>query len=310
MSNRNGHIKASSALKFCLQSALSLTVSMIWMSSFAMGQAKLQEEKELEVVDFSSVKQVLEKDGLSQAAKQKAKKVQRMKQVQTQVDRERYSYPSEDELWGFTSEYWLVKNAQLLNWDFNKPDYGLETSFKNTLEKLGFYQKKFKILLVNTPSIVRAALPGSNGELVFILSVPFIRSLDLSKLEISLLLLEDFFRLEAGYFKKAVGTEKLKQLAGSNFYGKKPDLSLIQELLKNYDSQIKEKGFTFQQQFEVTKKMDAHLKATPELWNVYFRLLGRIDSFIKTNVQYKDYARLYPSPEMQIKWLSPEKKVL
>ena len=62
------------------------------------------------------------------------------------------------------------------------------------------------------------------------------------------------------------------------------DLSLIEELLKNYDNQVKNKGFTFQQQFEITKKMDAHLKAHPELWNLYFRLLGKIDQFIKVNL--------------------------
>jgi tagatose-1,6-bisphosphate aldolase non-catalytic subunit AgaZ/GatZ len=85
---------------------------------------------------------------------------------------------------------------------------------------------------------------------------------------------------------------------------------MVQELLKNYDQQINQKGYTFQQQFEVTKKMDAYLKSNPELWNTYFKLLGKIDRFVKSNSQYKDYVRLYPSPEMQIKWLSPDEKVL
>ena len=85
---------------------------------------------------------------------------------------------------------------------------------------------------------------------------------------------------------------------------------MVQELLKNYDKQINQKGYTFQQQFEITKKMDAYLKSSPELWNTYFRLLGKIDRFVKANAQYTDYVRLYPSPEMQVKWLSPEEKVL
>lgn len=270
---------------------------------------KLQDEKELEVVDFKSIKKVLQQDGLSEAAKQKTKQVQILKKEQGQVEKARYQYPTESELWGFASEYWLIKNAQLLTWDFEKPDYGLEASFKKVLENLGFYQKKFKILLLNTPTMVRAALPGDN-EMIFLISVPFIRSLDLSKLEISLLLLEDYFRLEAGYFKKNVGTEKMTKLAGTNFHGSKPDLSMVEELLKNYSNQVNQKGYTFQQQFEITKKMDAFLKPNPELWNTYFRLLGKIDRFIKVNVQYRDYVRLYPSPEMQVKWLSPEEKVL
>lgn len=270
---------------------------------------KLQDEKELEVVNFQSIKKVLQQDGLSEAAKLKSKQVEILKKEQTSVEKGRYNYPSESELWGFVSEYWLVKNAQLLSWDFEKPDYGLEVSFSKMLESLGFYQKKFKILLINTPTLVRAAIPGDN-EMILLLSVPFIRSLDLSKLEISLLLLEDYFRLEAGYFKKNVATEKMSKLAGTNFYGTKPDISFIEELLKNYNNQINQKGYTFQQQFEVTKKMDSFLKATPELWNSYFRLLGKLDRFIKTNIQYKDYVKLYPSPEMQVKWLSPPEKVL
>lgn len=283
---------------------LLLTISALSQDS------KFQEEKELEVVNFKSIKKVLQQDGLSQEAKQKKKQVNVMKTEQTNLEKGRFNYPSEDELWGFVSEYWLVKNAQLLGWDFEKPDYGLETSFRSTLESLGFYQKKFKILLVNTPTMVRASLPGSEGEMILLLSVPFIRSLDLSKLEISLLLLEDYFRLEGGYFKKSVSTAKLKTLAGTSFYGSKPDLSMIEELMKNYNIQINEKGFSFQQQFETTKKMDAFLKSNPELWNAYFRLLGKLQSFLKTNVQYKDYLKLYPSPEMQLKWISPEEKIL
>lgn len=284
------------------------SISLILGTAYA--SSKLQEEKELELVNFISVKKVLQKDGLSQSVKLQEKKVQAMKKEQFTVEKSRYNYPTQDELWGIISEYWLVKNAQLLQWDFQKPDYGLEKSFGTILQNMGFYQKKFKILLLNNPSIVRAGIPGSDGEVILLLSVPFIRSLDLSKLEISLLLLEDFFRLDQGYFKTAVETEKLKTLPGTSFHGSKPDMSLIHEVVKKYDHQINEKGFTFQQQFETTKKMDSFLKSNPELWNVYFRLLGKIDRMVKTNHQYKDYVRLYPSPEMQVKWLSPPEKVL
>lgn len=285
------------------------SISLI-LGTQSFAAPKLQEEKELELVNFKSVKKVLQQDGLSQSVKLKEKKVQAMKKEQFSIERSRYEYPTQDELWGFISEYWLVKNAQLLQWDFQKPDYGLEKSFGTVLESMGFYQKKFKILLINNPSLVRAGLPGSDGEVILLLSVPFIRSLDLSKLEISLFLLEDFFRLEQGYFKTAVETEKLKTLSGTNFHGSKPDMTLIPEVLKKYDHQVNEKGFTFQQQFETTKKMDSFLKSNPELWNAYFRLLGKIDRMVKNNHQYKDYVRLYPSPEMQVKWLSPPEKVL
>src|SRR5665647_3691297 len=100
-----------------------------------------------------------------------------MKKEQGIIETSRFLYPTVSELWGFTTEYWLVKNAQILGWDFEKPDYGLEKSFKTMLENLGFYQKKFKILLVNTPTLVRAALPSHDNEMVLLISVPFILSL-------------------------------------------------------------------------------------------------------------------------------------
>lgn len=286
----------------------SCAISITGLTAIAQ-TPKLQDEKELEVVNFNSIKKVLQQDGLSEAARKKAKQVKILKKEQGKIETQRYLYPGESELWGFISEYWLIKNAQLLNWDIEKPDYGLDKSFRTTLESLGFYQKKFKILLVNTPSVVRAGLPGT-GESIFILSLPFIRSLDLSKMEISLLLFEDFIRLEQGYFKKKVSTEKMVKLAGSNFQGSKADVSMVEEVLKNYSRQINQKGYTFQEQFEVTKKMDAFLKSNPELWNAYYRLLNKIDRFVKVNIQYKNYVKLYPSPEMQVKWLSPEEKVL
>lgn len=285
-----------------------LIFALISFNLFAQ-TGKLQDEKELEIVNFNSIKKILKQDGLSESAKKKETQVKILKNEQKAIESQRYLYPSEPELWGFVSEYWLIKNAQVLSWDFDKPDYGLEKSFSSMLQNLGFYQKKFKILLLNTPSMVRAALPG-NDEVILLLSVPFIRSLDLSKMEISLLLLEDFIRYDQGYFKKAVTTEKFTKLAGTSFQGAKADVSMVEAMLKNYSDFINNKGFTFQQQFETTKKMDAYLKSSPELWNAYFRLLGKIDRFVKSNLQYKDYVRLFPSPEMQIKWLSPEDKVL
>jgi hypothetical protein len=295
---------------FRAKHALSSFFLLIFTFCASAQVTKLQEEKELELVNFKSIKKVLQEDGLSQAAQQKKKQVKVMKSEMKNLDKGRYEYPTEDELWGLVSEYWLVKNAQLLGWDFEKPDYGIDSAFSTVLESLGFYQKKFKILLVNTPTMVRASLPGSEGEMILILSVPFIRSLDLSKLEISLLLLEDYFRLENNYFKKSVTTEKLKKLAGTSFYGSTPDMSMVEELLKKYNSQVHKKGYSFQQQFETTKKMDAFLKSNPPLWNAYFRLLGKLQSFLKVNIQYKEYLKLYPSPEMQLKWISPEEKVL
>jgi hypothetical protein len=284
-------------------------VTIFFYHFSAFGEEKLQEEKELEVVNFSSVKQLLKKDGLDIHVEKKKNDIKVLKKTQEKINLQRFQYPSEDELWNLVTEYWLIKNAQILAWDFEKADFALEKSFSHLLEEVGFYQKRFKILLLNSSTIVRAGLPG-NQESILLLSLPFIRALDLSKIEISLLLFEDYIRLEQSYFKKNVTTDKMLKLAGSNFAPSKPDSTLVNELLLKYNSQVFENGFTFSQQFEVTKKMDAFLRSRPELWNAYTRLLNKMDKFLKTNLQYKDYVRMYPSPEMQLKWLGPEEKVL
>src|SRR3989338_3351669 len=112
---------------------LALSSFLITKSLLAQ-TGKLQDEKELEVVNFKSIKKVLEQDGLTEASKRKARQVEVLKKEQGKIESGRFMYPTESELWGFVSEYWLVKNAQLLNWDFEKPDYALERSFSSTME--------------------------------------------------------------------------------------------------------------------------------------------------------------------------------
>jgi len=40
------------------------------------------------------------------------------------------------------------------------------------------------------------------------------------------------------------------------------------------------------------------------------RLLGKMDRLIKSQGAFADYVKMYPSPEMQIRWLAPEEKAL
>lgn len=283
-------------------------VSLILPLIIFASETKLTEEKELELVNFNAIKKVLQDDGLSQEAINKKKQVEKLKVEKAKISAQRSLYPQEEDMWGFLTEYYLVKNAQILNWDYQKPDYGIDTSFKELLEKLGFYQKKMKVLVLNTPNVYRGILPGAHGEDVYLISLPFIRSMDLSKLEISLLLFEDFLRSEKGYIRQRIKTSDFEKIVGSSIQTK-VDQNFIKGMLASYEKNLKT-GFSFQQQFEITKQIDSYLKAYPDLWNTYFRLLGKLDQFVKGNSLYKNYINLYPSPEMQIKWLSPEKKVL
>lgn len=271
---------------------------------------KLPVEKEMDVVDFQNVKNVLKKDGLSQEVKKKKAEVRKIQQFRVVEDKGRFAWPSEEEFWPIAGQWWLVKNVTTLKWDFDRPEYGLEGTMIQLLKETGFLQKKFRILAIESNQVPHLGLPWSKDEYCLLFSVPFARTLDLSKLEIALLLLEDILRIEEGWLQDFARPAKLKALAGTNFQGSAPDMTPIHDVAKAYTQFTQEKGFTFQQQFKITKRMDAILRPRPELWNTYVRMLNKIDGLIKVNQQFKDYTKLYPSPEMQIKWLAPEDKIL
>lgn len=267
-----------------------------------------QSAKEKEVVNFKNIRDVLKNDGLLEVdQKKKAAQNEAIKDEELKK-RKLYNFPPENDFWTFFSEYWLVKNATILKWDFRKPDYGVVKAFTILLETLGFYEKKIKVLYVNTPNITHYALPSNPGEYVFIISLPFIRTMDLSKLEISLMLLEDLLRIDEKHFLENIDYKEVKKLFGTNFYGDKINEKIISDLLERFDLQIFDKGFTFKQQFAITKRIDGLLKSDQKLWNTYYLLLKKIDDLVKSNIMYQKHLKIYPSPEMQINWLSPPKK--
>ncbi len=259
-----------------------------------------------ELVDFSSIKDVLKSDRLDESAKIKQERSERLRIKKEQSRKARYNTPDEQDFWMVMSELWLVKNQQILKWDFQKPDFGLDTAFQDFLEKQGLLEKKFKILLVDSPTVAHFALPTSKNQYLFILSLPFIRTLDLSKLEISLLLMEDMVRADSELFKSHV-RPTAKDLIGMNYAGSKLDIAKVEAVLKKYDEMILDKGFTFSQQFEITKHMDRSLKNNQELWGTYYRMIGKIDKLVKENTFYKNISKIYPSPELQLNWLTPAK---
>lgn len=265
-------------------------------------------EKEQEAVDYSNIRNVLKNDGLNQEIEKKKVLIKKIKAKRKKISKEKYNFPSEKDMLGIISELWLVENAQELKWDFPKPEYGIQEAFKALLEKIGFYNLHFKILILNSPNVVHFALPGKDDQVLFLLSLPFMRNLDLTKVDISLLLLEDLLRLQAGYFKENLELDE--KLIGQNFYGEKLLPDFWKKYTKAYDKVIRKTGFNFQQQFEITKKMDGLLKSTPALWNAYFKLINKLDKFLKVDVLFKHMIKIYPSPELQLKWLAPPKKQL
>lgn len=263
-----------------------------------------------EIKEFEIIKNIIKSDLLEDEVKNKKETIINEKKETKRLHIEKFNYPSKFDFWTFMSELWLVKSAQKLNWDFEKPDYGLQESVKYLLQSFGHYEKKIKILLLKTPLVTHFALPADENEYIFLISLPFIRTMDLTKLEISMLVLEDFFRLNIGHFKAYVAEKELEKNLGRNFFGEKLNPDLLKKIMNNYDYFIFKKGFSFQQQYEVTQKMGNQLKSNLKLWSIYNNLLSKIDTLVKSNTLYSEYNKIYPSPELQLKWLNPVAKTL
>jgi hypothetical protein len=285
-----------------------LLISLLSSNTLLAEEAKGEPVKEL--LDFSAIKDIIKQDGLEGELKKKQDEKRKLLDEKKLKEMKRFNVPNQDTFWSFFSELWLVKNATLLKWDIHKPDFELEKSFTVFLESQGHFEKKIKILLLDTSEIAHAALPSNNDEYIFILSLPFIRTLDLSKVEISLILFEDFVRVRRGYFKNYILDKELENFLGTNFSGKPFDKKLIDSHLKKYNQVLFEKGFSFQEQFETTKEIDVLLKNDLKIWNTYLTMLEKIDTLTKGNVLYKKYGQIYPSPELQLNWLKPKTPVL
>lgn len=269
-------------------------------------QVKTQPEKENEMINFKSLKKILKNDLLEGEVQKKVETVEKIKVERKDAEINKNFFPIKEDIWGFISEYWLIKSAQDLKWDFEKPDYGLKEAVNTIFRSQSLIEKKIKILIINSPNLSHLAIPGNNNESIFLISLPFIRSLDLTKQEIALMILEDYLRLEAGYFVKYVATKELNDVVGKNYFGRTMDIKEISKVHQNYNDFIAKKGFSFQEQYEITKKMDTLLRSQMNLWTAYGQMISKIDRLVKMNLMFEHYIKLYPSPEMQLKWLSPK----
>ncbi|MEX1100254.1 MAG: hypothetical protein WEB87_07500, partial [Bacteriovoracaceae bacterium] len=174
-------------LLLIVYTTLWLPTNPLKFSFEAIAQEKTEEELQDEVIDYSNIQKVLKKDGLKKQSVLKRKIVTEIKKEKAKIKVEKYNYPKEEDFWSFASQLWLVKNAQELKWDAPRPDYGIKEAFKSLLETFGFYHEKFQILVIDSPNIAHMALPSNEKENIFLLSLPFMRTLDLTKVDITLL---------------------------------------------------------------------------------------------------------------------------
>ena len=83
---------------------------------------------------------------------------------------------------------------------------------------------------------------------------PFVERMDLTKQEICMLLVEDYLRVKEGIVKKRV-LSKVPPLEDSKIKKGKEIRKYFSVVTSVLDEVILNKGFSFQEQFDVTKKM-------------------------------------------------------
>lgn len=277
-----------------MKKIIALTSFLLMLTSIAQEEVKLK-----------NLKKILEHDKLLEISKEKEKLEKLKKKVKKKVIRKISRFPSEDVFWEIFSEYWLAHNAAELKWNYNYPDYGIGNFFKKTAIKLGFVQKDFKILYSKSPLVTHFALPSKKDSYIFVLGIPFIQRMDLTKIEITTLLLEDMIRSDKGYIQSIISKNtSLEKLYGIELTS---SMDSTNKVMKNLNSNLNDffskKGFSFQMQFDVTMKMNSYLLSTPEILNSYKSLCKKRYYLGLNHKEFKFYARVYPSPEMQRKWL-------
>ena len=273
----------------------------------SMATTETKNEKKSEEL-FPNLEELIKKDKLEKSLAEKnaiQKKIE--SEIKKEEEKKEY-FPKLNESWSLISEYYLVKNISKIPWDFEKPDYGIIVPFQFLLERLGYLNVKVKILLLNTPIIPHAALPSNRGEFILLISIPFIRSMDLSKIEISLLLLSDFLRALDGEFINKINLDEKDQQVFGNVINEKIDMSVIYKILKRYDEVLFKIGFADKNNSLVKEKLDPILKPYPELWATYIKLLNKIQNLISQDNLYSHYHEIYGSPKNMIELIDPTKK--
>ena len=281
-------------------------MKIILLLFFSFSTSVIANSNSKKIIDFSLIKDVIQSDGLKKRVENIKNKNRKSKaQKQKKIDL-KFQIPGEKEFWSFFSEYWLIKNRKVLQWDFEKPDFGITSAFNELLNKLEIKDKSFKIILINSHILTHFALPANLNQYIFILSLPFIRQVKLSNVDIAILLLEDMIRSDIGLMKKSVLYQNKFNILGANLKNSSINKMTFETLLKKYDEKIYEKGYSFQDQFLVTKEIGKMVEKYKKINQSYIRMLSKIDFAIKSGHSLSHYNKVYPSPEMQLKWLERE----
>ena len=244
---------------------------------------------------IQQIKDILVKDKLI-----KEEDKNKIDELKRKVEQDNLNFTKENQInkadfLNLVANLWLVKREKILKWDFKKVDYGVNEVFQNLLKKFSTSGLNYKILYLNSDAVVHYGLSMGDSYLLLI-SKPFIERLDLSKQEIALILFEEYIRLNSNIVE-----EKLMSHIGdfqvSNLN------PIIDKTLLFYDDYILNKGFTFQDQYELVKSVAINIKNDKKVVELYRGLNDKIKNLIILDKSFHGYSKRFPSPDLKEKWL-------
>lgn len=244
----------------------------------------------------NKLKEILKNDHIKQGAKrsQVQKKVK-----QTQKMKGSKGIVGKSDLRKVIKNLWLIRNNFVLKWDKKLPDYGLKDTISEIFLAFGVKGFKYKVLFVHTNLITHQMIQVSGKEFIFIVSKVFAEQLDLSKQEISLLLLESYVRATNDMHR--TNFREFSPKKGENL--KEKINQYIEENLKHMDSEI----FNYQGSFEsediVLKNIFNGLSSKKNFLKIYKRMLGKINELLRNDARFKYFSSRFPSPEIKLNWL-------
>jgi hypothetical protein len=261
-------------------------------------------------VNFTQLEEIIKNDKLDKELVQKNKILEAIKKKQKLIEGKKYFYPPKEQFVSMLSDLWLVQNAILLKWDFEHADLGITAKFSKLMENMGYQKKQITLLLSDSTSVFHLSLPTRSSHFYLLLSLPFIQSMNLTTSEIATLLFEEVIRFESNELSNTLSSDPVWQLAGQQMKDQKPNVNLINQYLSTMSNQLLTKGYTFQQQYEVTQKVRQLLKTNAVYYAAYISLLKKKVELVKNNKEFKQYTALYPSPEMQLQWINEGNGIL
>ena len=259
---------------------------------------RAQSQQELNIDDY------LEADKLLEVSETKDKLQKKQAQKLFDEKKRRYSYPSFEDFWKFASEYWLVKNIDKIKWDQGSDASEVKKNFQLLLNDLGIEGIKLKVFIFPTDRHPHFVLPRSDREFVFLISQKFIEASRLNPKQLSYLLLEELIRIQQGYLFDFFKDDSFVKNLGESFYiNKRPAMGDFEKLMTKISIFYLEHGFSFENEYRVTKSICKKLSDKPvrlKAYRNYFESLkSQIDAIHKVFVDYK---KLYPGFEMKHLW--------